>query len=50
MKKTNEEARKEEMIRQIIDLYNQLTPENKIKARAFAHQLYLEEHGKECNA
>lgn len=40
---TTEEARKAEMLREIIEIYNQLTPENKRKAEAFAHKLYLEE-------
>ncbi len=40
---TTEEARKAEMLRKIMEIYNQLTPENKRKADAFAHKLYLEE-------
>lgn len=42
MKNTADMTREEMMI-EIVRLYRQLTPENRVKARAFAHKLYLEE-------
>ena len=41
--KNSKTMTKEEMLIELERLYSQLTPENKAKARAYAHKLYLEE-------
>lgn len=40
---------REEIMIEIVRLYRQLTPENRAKARAFAHKLYMEEQENKAN-